>query len=74
MCVRAQVTVDDLGSAGFMLVGVGSLSVSQNTDYLPHEKYNAYGLASTGAVIGGGEGPPRERGSKENGVHMSIST
>ncbi len=45
--------VDDLGSAGFMLVGVGSLSVAGNTDYLPHEKYNAYGLASTGVV---GEG------------------
>ena len=40
---------------GFLLVGVGSLGLTQNTEYMPSEKFNSYGYTASGEIMALGE-------------------
>jgi hypothetical protein len=50
-----EISVDKLQYGGFLLIGVGSLNLPENTEYMPGEKYNSYGYSSSGEIFALGE-------------------
>jgi len=50
-----EITVEKLSHSGFLLMGIGSSTIIHNNQYLPSEKYNSYGLSSSGELMAIGE-------------------
>ncbi len=50
-----EITVDALDQGGFLLVGIGSLNVPENREYMPSEQYNSYGYSAAGELYALGE-------------------
>eukprot|EP00960_Hanusia_phi_P052121 761255-Hanusia_phi.AAC.1 len=50
-----EVTVESLEEGGFLSIGIGSLNIAENKEYMPPEKFNSFCFTSSGEMFALGQ-------------------